>query len=258
MNLALAGVSFWYNEDTQEWHFGHKEVIRASYTADKNGRKIISDVELGDILFDAGAVPMPNYEFDIQEIQEGLEQIQTELENYATKDWVEGKGYLTGVDLDDYAKKSEIPGLTDAYTKAESDAKYQPKGTYLTTHQPIKTLGGVSLVGTEPLPLVTINNQTILRNGNINIPDSVDLTGVVKSVNNVHPDANGNVTLSIGNLIDLTPYVKKEDLATINNQVLYNGGNFELDGGDIISGLQDIQFRVISGELQYRKQTNDS
>lgn len=169
MNLALAGVSFWYNEDTQEWHFGHKEVIRASYTADKNGRKIISDVELGDILFDAGAVPMPNYEFDIQEIQEGLEQIQTELENYATKDWVEGKGYLTGVDLDDYAKKSEIPGLTDAYTKAESDAKYQPKGNYLTEHQPIKNLSGQSLVGQGEIPLKTINGETIIGTGNITV-----------------------------------------------------------------------------------------
>ena len=169
MNLALAGVSFWYNEDTQEWHFGHKEVIRASYTADKNGRKIISDVELGDILFDAGAVPMPNYEFDIEEIQEGLEQIQTELENYATKDWVEGKGYLTGVDLDDYAKKSEIPGLTDAYTKAESDAKYQSKGNYLTAHQPIKNLSGQSLVGQGEIPLKTINGETIIGTGNITV-----------------------------------------------------------------------------------------
>lgn len=261
MNLALAGVSFWYNEDTQEWHFGHKEVIRASYTADKNGRKIISDVELGDILFDAGAVPMPNYEFDIQEIQEGLEQIQTELENYATKDWVEGKGYLTGVDLDDYAKKSEIPGLTDAYTKAESDAKYQPKGSYLTA---IKTLGGQSLEGTGSLPLATINGNSLFSNTNYTIPSTdtfatkAELSNYVKSVNNVRPDSTGNVTISIGNLIDLTPYVKKEDLATINNQVLYNGGNFELNGGEIISGLQDIQFRVISGELQYRKQTNDS
>lgn len=246
MNLALAGVSFWYNEDTQEWHFGHKEVIRASYTADKNGRKIISDVELGDILFDAGAVPMPNYEFDIEEIQEGLEQIQTELENYATKDWVEGKGYLTGVDLDDYAKKSEIPGLTDAYTKAESDAKYQPKGSYLTA---IKTLGGQSLEGTGSLPLATINGNSLFSNTNYTIPSTdtfatkAELSDYVKSVNNVRPDSTGNVTISVGNLsFDLVTRTVggKRHLIKISNGVESDLGEFT-NGGETGDSSFDVK-----------------
>lgn len=246
MNLALAGVSFWYNEDTQEWHFGHKEVIRASYTADKNGRKIISDVELGDILFDAGAVPMPNYEFDIEEIQEGLEQIQTELENYATKDWVEGKGYLTGVDLDDYAKKSEIPGLTDAYTKAESDAKYQPKGSYLTA---VKTLGGQSLEGTGSLPLATINGNSLFSNTNYTIPSTdtfatkAELSNYVKSVNNIRPDSTGNVTISVGNLsFDLVTRTVsgKRHLIKISNGVESDLGEFT-NGGETGDSSFDVK-----------------
>ena len=248
MNLALAGVSFWYNEDTQEWHFGHKEVIRASYTADKNGRKIISDVELGDILFDAGAVPMPNYEFDIQEIQEGLEQIQTELENYATKDWVEGKGYLTGVDLDDYAKKSEIPGLTNAYTKAESDAKYQPKGNYLTA---IKTLGGQSLEGTGSLPLATINGNSLFSNTNYTIPSTdtfatkAELSNYVKSVNNVRPDSTGNVTISVGNLsfdlVTRTVNGKRHLIKTVNGH--------EEDLGEFESGTGSFDVKIENNYL---------
>jgi hypothetical protein len=117
MNLALAGISFWYVEEDQAWHYGHREVVKATYSADKNGRKIISDVELGRVLLDCGKVPMPDYEFDIEEIQTTIEQIQASLEGYATEDWVQEQGYLTGVDLSDYAKKSDIPELTGDFVK---------------------------------------------------------------------------------------------------------------------------------------------
>jgi len=40
--------------------------------------------------------------------------------------------YLTKSDLDGYAKTEDIPAKVDAYTKAESDEKYQLKGEYLT------------------------------------------------------------------------------------------------------------------------------
>lgn len=200
MNLAVAGVCFWYDEETEEWHFGHKEIVKATYTADKNGRQIISNVELGDVLFDAGAVPMPDYSMEIDTIEQTIDEIKASLAGYATEEWVEGKGYLTGVDLDDYAKKSEIPSLADAYTKAESDAKYQPAGTYLTTHQPIKTLSGQSLIGSSDIPLKTINGESIIGTGNITVSvgdaNLFDLTtrtvnGVrhlIKTVNGVETD----------------------------------------------------------------------
>lgn len=200
MNLAVAGVCFWYDEETEEWHFGHKEIVKATYTADKNGRQIISNVELGDVLFDAGAVPMPDYSMEIDTIEQTIDEIKASLAGYATEEWVEGKGYLTGVDLDDYAKKSEIPSLADAYTKAESDAKYQPVGTYLTTHQPIKTLSGQSLIGSSDIPLKTINGESIIGSGNITVSvgdaNLFDLTtrtvnGVrhlIKTVNGVETD----------------------------------------------------------------------
>ena len=70
------------------------------------------------------------------------------LNGYATEQWVENKNYLTLedaqesggliVDLDGYATKeyvneaiSEVPTV-DAYTKSESDIKYQEKGNYAT------------------------------------------------------------------------------------------------------------------------------
>lgn len=57
MNLALAGVSVWYDEEDEKYHFGHKEIKKASYDAGRDGGQIISAVELGDVLYDAGPLP---------------------------------------------------------------------------------------------------------------------------------------------------------------------------------------------------------
>ena len=201
MNLALCGICFWYDNNDQEWHFGNKEVLKATYRSDKNGRKIISRVELGDVLFDAGSIPINDYGVDIELINQRLDELENktpDLEGYATEDWVNAQGFL-----------KEAPEV-DAYTKTQSDARYQPKGNY------------------------------------------------VKSVNNHTPDANGNVTITLGDF-DLTNYVRKSDLATINGTVLYNGGNFDLSGGGTtVIGLQDVEVSVSNGKLRYRKKENGS
>ena len=198
MNLALCGICFWYDDNDQEWHFGNKEVLKATYHSDKNGRKIISRVELGDVLFDAGSIPINDYGVDIALINQRLDELENtapDLDGYATEDWVNAQGFL-----------KEVPEV-DAYTKAQSDAIFQPKGTY------------------------------------------------VKSVNNHTPDSNGNVTITLGDF-DLTSYVRKSDLATINGTVLYNGGNFDLGGGTTVIGLQDVEVSVNNGKLRYRKKEN--
>lgn len=167
LNLALAGVSFWPDNDGY-WHFGHKEVIRATYSSDDSGRDIISDVELGDVLFDAGKIPFANYELDIEAIKDRLTVL-------------EGK---PDVNLDNY------------YTKNQSDTRFQPLGNYLTSHQPLKTINGQSLVG---------NGNITIEGGSGETPDLegyateawVNNQKFVKKVNNIAPDANGNVTLSI-------------------------------------------------------------
>ena len=121
MNLALAGVSFWQDENDHKWHFGHRQVIQAEYTSDSKGQQIISHVELGDVFYDAGPIDIANTEIDVQDILNRLTVIEGELRN--------------------------IP-VVDAYTKQQSDAKYQLKGNYLTEHQSLKTINGNSLVGT--------------------------------------------------------------------------------------------------------------
>lgn len=79
MNLALCGICFWYDKHDQEWHYGHKEVIRADYASDKNGRKIISRVKLGDVLFDAGVLPINDYGVEIELINQRLAEIEDNM-----------------------------------------------------------------------------------------------------------------------------------------------------------------------------------
>lgn len=71
------------------------------------------------------------------------------LTDYATKQWVEDKHYITGVDLSDYALKSEIPDVSGlasetyvsnyTYDKATIDEKVAQGGTFDPTQYYNKT-----------------------------------------------------------------------------------------------------------------------
>ena len=71
------------------------------------------------------------------------------LTDYATKQWVEDKHYITGVDLSDYALKSEIPDISGlasetyvsnyTYDKATIDEKVAQGGTFDPTQYYNKT-----------------------------------------------------------------------------------------------------------------------
>lgn len=68
------------------------------------------------------------------------------LSGYATEQWVLDKHYISGVDLSDYALKSEIPTSNTAFTNDAS---------YLTEHQHLKTINGQSLVGDGDIEIGT-------------------------------------------------------------------------------------------------------
>lgn len=219
LNLALAGVSFWPDNDGY-WHFGHKEVIRATYSSDDSGRDIISDVELGDVLFDAGQIPFANYSLDIDEIKDRL----TILEN------------KPDVDLNNY------------YTKNQSDTRFQPLGNYLTQHQPLKTINGESLVGTG-----NIN----IQGGSGDVPSLdgyatetwVNNQRFVKKVNNITPDANGNVTLSVaGNpLMSLKIEDNKLYKKAANDTIWIEVGPVGSGGSGTGGGLTEAQVKTLIG-----------
>ena len=71
-----------------------------------------------------------------EQMNEAIASAKTEIEGeipsldgYATEQWVEDKHYITGVDLSDYALKSEIPVVPTSNTAFTNDAGY------LTEHQ---------------------------------------------------------------------------------------------------------------------------
>jgi len=71
-----------------------------------------------------------------EEVDEKIASAKTEIEQeipslsgYATEQWVEDKHYITGVDLSNYALKSEIPVVPTSNTAFTNDAGY------LTEHQ---------------------------------------------------------------------------------------------------------------------------
>lgn len=91
-----------------------------------------------------------------EEVDEKITSAKTEIEaeipslsGYATEQWVEDKHYITGVDLSDYALKSDIPTVPTSNTAFTNDAGY------LTEHQPIKTINGQSLIGTGDIEIGT-------------------------------------------------------------------------------------------------------
>lgn len=81
-----------------------------------------------------------------EQMNEAIASAKTEIEGeipsidgYATEQWVEDKHYITGVDLSDYALKSEIPVVPTSNTAFTNDAGYltehQSLTAYSTTEQ---------------------------------------------------------------------------------------------------------------------------
>ena len=133
MNLTLAGVTIFPVENPEtgktEYHLGHKEVTKATYDSTPEGKQIITDVELGEVLFDAGKIPFPeyNYEYDIEFLKaencdrkREIKAIQLELPKFVRS--------VNGIRPDAEGNvEIEIP---DALSKEEADDLYQPKGDY--------------------------------------------------------------------------------------------------------------------------------
>ena len=192
MNLTLAGVSFWQDpDDDDSWHFGHKEVVKATYSSDKNATKIVA-VELGDVLFDAGKVPFPDNSLDLQAIQLTINELQTELNTIKLQ-------------LDGFAKKSDIPTVPTKVSAFENDVPYMSKASADATYQPIgnyaKRVNGYSpdANGEITIPLKTINSESIIGSGNISVSAGGTSLFDVKIENgHLYKTINGTTWIDLG------------------------------------------------------------
>jgi hypothetical protein len=117
--------------------------------------KIIEDIEI------SGGCCITEDEVDAK-IESAKTEIEAEipsLSGYATEQWVEDKHYISGVDLSDYALKSEIPTVPTSNTAFTNDAGYltehQSLTAYSTTNE-VNTLINQSVSGKADT--TTVNN----------------------------------------------------------------------------------------------------
>ena len=240
MNLALCGICFWYDKHDQEWHYGHKEVIRADYASDKNGRKIISRVKLGDVLFDAGVLPINDYGVEIELINQRLAEIEDDMVksislNGGAKFTPDSEGNVDlPIDLSDYAKKNWV------------DANFQPIGDYV---EGIRVNGG-----RVNRPENGIVNLEIEQGGG----DDSDCVKSVEIDGDEKFPVNGKVSFNLSdkyNLFDLI--YRNGHLYKVVNGNETDLGEFGPSGepteGDGV-GVDNIEFRINSstGKLEFR------
>ena len=95
-----------------------------------------------------------------EELNEAIASAKTEIEaeipsldGYATEQWVEDKHYITGVDLSNYALKSEIPTVPTSNTAFTNDAGY------LTEHQSLSGYATEAFVSAFTYDKATIDEK---------------------------------------------------------------------------------------------------
>ena len=139
------------------------EAFVSAYTYDK--------ATIDEKVASGGTFDPTNY-YNKTEVNNIVNSAKTEVENeipslngYATEQWVLDKHYISGVDLSDYALKSEIPTVPTSNTAFTNDAGY------LTEHQPLKTINNQVISGTGNITIsaeTDNNKQNIANNGYLN------------------------------------------------------------------------------------------
>ena len=168
--------------------------------------------------------------------------------------------------LDDKADKDDV------YTKAEADAKYQPKGDYVSAttldNYYTKAQSDAKYL-TEHQPIKTINHQSLIGTGNIDISGGSITVDSALSTTSTNPVQNKVITNALRTISGNT-YTKTEadakfisQIKTINNQSLIGTGNIDIGSGGTIdvddtlssSSTNPVQNRVITNALNGKLNT---
>lgn len=137
--------------------------------------------------------------------------------------------YVTDTELEDYALKTDIPDTDQFITEEEANATYQPKGSYLTNvpaeYVTESELSQKGYATTEQIPdistkqdtlvsgtnIKTINNQSILGQGNIEITTGTGGITDAPSDGTIYGRQNGNwVEVNV----DMSDYLTIENAAS--------------------------------------------
>ena len=139
-------------------------------------------------------------------------------QGYATTDWIKDQHYISGVDLSDYALKSEIPTVPTNVSAFNNDAGY------LTQHQSLSAYSTTDEVNSAITQATSGLQETLVAGSGITIEGNV-----------ISSTASGGATYTAGRGIDITSDVISFNLpisgGTSVNSVIEN------DSGNVASGL---------------------
>lgn len=178
------------------------------------------------------------------------EKISAATDGYATEQWVLDQNYISGVDLSDYALKSEIPTVPTNVSAFVNDVPYltehQSLSAYSTTDE-VTNMINQSVSGKQDTLIagqnITISGNVISAAGGSGTPITVDDAIDSGSTNPVEnrviynalqdkadkseiptvPTSNSAFTNDAGYLTEHQP------IKTINGNVLVGTGNVQLD-----------------------------
>lgn len=152
-------------------------------------------------------------ESELEQRLDGIE-VNVDLDDYYTKEQIDGKGYVTNAELvtKDYASKEYVReevskvDLSDYYTKGQSDSKYQPKGNYLTsipaeyvTESELESKGYLTSIPSQYVTETELNGK--------NYATKTELSGKQNQL------------------------VSGSNIKTINGQSILGSGDIEIQGG---------------------------
>ena len=210
------------------------------------------------------------------------------LSGYATEQWVEDKHYITGVDLSDYALKSEIPVVPTSNTAFTNDAGYitgVDLSDYATQEWVIDQhyITGVDLsdyatkqwvedknyITMNDIHLKTINGESISGTGNIQIETSGAVDSQL-STTSINPVQNKVITGALNGKLDASAYTAPvqsdwnatSGLAFIKNKptiptVPTNVSAFNNDAGYITSSSTIFNNYYTTGNTYNKTQVNN-
>ena len=174
--------------------------------------------------------------------------------------------YVTDTELEDYALKTDIPDTDQFITEEEANATYQPKGSYLTNvpaeYVTESELSQKGYATTEQIPdistkqdtlvsgtnIKTINNQSILGTGNIEITTGTGGITDAPSDGTIYGRQNGNwVEVNV----DTSDLATKEEL---ESKMDVEGGEFTgtvaVPTLALMHSSQGMMYQIQSGQKE--------
>ena len=178
------------------------------------------------------------------------------LDNYATKDYVTGKiaeAQLSGgggeIDLSGYALKSEIPTVPTKVSAFTNDAGY------LTEHQSLKTINGESIVGSGDITIS--GGSTDLSN--YYTKTEIDNKGYLTSHQSLAEYAKkSEIPTKTSQLTNNSGYLTEhQSLKTINGESIVGTGNITISGGSSITPVTVVDNESTDEQIPSAKATYD-